>query len=114
MKFRLHARLAFLHQRKTKPRTISERKNPWPRSYAPFSCSAEQPSEQRRSIRSQRTKPPSWAYRTSPPAFSPPPSTTEARSNMMTGEVALIREQGQTFAVLAVKPPVVQNPRERE
>jgi hypothetical protein len=32
----------------------------------------------------------------------------------MTGEVALIREQGQTFAVLAVKPHVVQNPPERE
>jgi hypothetical protein len=32
----------------------------------------------------------------------------------MTGEVALIREQGQTFAVLAVKPHVVQNPSERE
>jgi hypothetical protein len=32
----------------------------------------------------------------------------------MTGEVALIREQGQTFAVLAVKPHVVRNPSERE
>jgi len=32
----------------------------------------------------------------------------------MTGEVALIQEQGQTFAVLAVKPHVVQNPPERE
>lgn len=32
----------------------------------------------------------------------------------MTGEVALIREQGQTFAVLAVKPHVVQSPTERE
>jgi hypothetical protein len=31
----------------------------------------------------------------------------------MTGEVALVREQGQTFAVLAVKPHVVQNPNER-
>jgi hypothetical protein len=32
----------------------------------------------------------------------------------MQGEVAVIREQGQTFAVLAVKPHVVQNPAERE
>ena len=32
----------------------------------------------------------------------------------MTGEVALIREQGQTFAVLVVKPHVVQSPTERE
>jgi hypothetical protein len=32
----------------------------------------------------------------------------------MTGEVALVREQGQTFAVLAVKPHVVQSPSERE
>jgi hypothetical protein len=32
----------------------------------------------------------------------------------MTGEVAVIREQGQTFAVLAVKPHVIQSPSERE
>jgi hypothetical protein len=32
----------------------------------------------------------------------------------MQGEVAVIREQGQTFAVLAVKPHVVQDPAERE
>jgi hypothetical protein len=32
----------------------------------------------------------------------------------MTGEVALVREQGQTFAVLAVKPHVVQSPSERD
>ncbi len=32
----------------------------------------------------------------------------------MQGEVALVREQGQTFAVLAVKPHVVQSPSERE
>ena len=32
----------------------------------------------------------------------------------MQGEVAVIREQGQTFAVLTVKPHVVQNPAERE
>jgi hypothetical protein len=32
----------------------------------------------------------------------------------MTGEVAVIKEQGQTFAVLAVKPHVVQSPSERE
>jgi hypothetical protein len=32
----------------------------------------------------------------------------------MTGEVALVREQGQDFAVLAVKPHVVQNPVERQ
>ncbi len=32
----------------------------------------------------------------------------------MNGEVAVIREQGQTFAVLAVKPHVVQSPSERE
>jgi len=32
----------------------------------------------------------------------------------MQGEVAVIREQDQTFAVLAVKPHVVQNPAERE
>ena len=32
----------------------------------------------------------------------------------MQGEVAVIREQGQTFAVLAVKPHVVQSPSERE
>ena len=32
----------------------------------------------------------------------------------MTGEVALVREQGHTFAVLAVKPYVVQSPSERE
>jgi hypothetical protein len=32
----------------------------------------------------------------------------------MTGEVAVIKEQGQTFAVLAVKPHVVQSPPERE
>jgi hypothetical protein len=32
----------------------------------------------------------------------------------MTGEVALVREQGQTFAVLAVKPHVVSSPTERE
>lgn len=32
----------------------------------------------------------------------------------MTGEVALIREQGQDFAVLAVKPHVIQSPQERE
>jgi hypothetical protein len=31
----------------------------------------------------------------------------------MTGEVALVREQDQTFAVLAVKPNVVANPTER-
>lgn len=31
----------------------------------------------------------------------------------MTGEVAVVREQGQTFAVLAVKPHVVQSPSER-
>jgi hypothetical protein len=31
----------------------------------------------------------------------------------MTGEVAIVREQGQTFAVLAVKPHVVQSPNER-
>jgi hypothetical protein len=32
----------------------------------------------------------------------------------MQGEVALVREQGQDFAVLAVKPYVIQNPSERE
>ncbi len=32
----------------------------------------------------------------------------------MTGEVALVREQGQTFAVLAVKPHVVRSASERE
>lgn len=32
----------------------------------------------------------------------------------MTGEVALVRQPGQTFAVLAVKPYVVQGPSERE
>jgi hypothetical protein len=32
----------------------------------------------------------------------------------MQGEVALIEEQRQTFAVLAVKPYVIQNPTERE
>lgn len=32
----------------------------------------------------------------------------------MTGEVALIREQGQDFAVLTVKPHVVQSSQERE
>jgi hypothetical protein len=32
----------------------------------------------------------------------------------MTGEVALVREQGQTFAVLAVKPHAVQSPTERD
>ena len=32
----------------------------------------------------------------------------------MTGEVAVIKEQGQTFAVLAVKPHVIQDPPERE
>jgi len=32
----------------------------------------------------------------------------------MTGEVAVIKEQGQTFAVLAVKPHVIQSPSERE
>jgi hypothetical protein len=32
----------------------------------------------------------------------------------MQGEVALISEQGQTFAVLAVKPHVIQNETERE
>ena len=32
----------------------------------------------------------------------------------MTGEVAVVREQGQTFAVLAVKPHVVQSATERE
>jgi hypothetical protein len=32
----------------------------------------------------------------------------------MTGEVAVVREQGQTFAVLAVKPHVVQSQTERE
>jgi hypothetical protein len=31
----------------------------------------------------------------------------------MTGDVALVREQGQTFAVLAVKPHIVQSPTER-
>ena len=28
----------------------------------------------------------------------------------MQGEVAVVREQGQTFAVLAVKPHIVQSP----
>lgn len=32
----------------------------------------------------------------------------------MQGEVAVIREQGQTFAVLAVKPSVVNDPSERD
>jgi hypothetical protein len=32
----------------------------------------------------------------------------------LTGEVAVVRDQGQTFAVLAVKPHVVQSPTERE
>jgi len=32
----------------------------------------------------------------------------------MQGGVALVQEQGQTFAVLAVKPHVVESPRERE
>jgi hypothetical protein len=32
----------------------------------------------------------------------------------MTGEVALVREQGQDFAVLAVKPPVVQSAQQRQ
>ena len=32
----------------------------------------------------------------------------------MTGEIALLREQGQTFAVLAVKPHVVQSPPVRQ
>jgi hypothetical protein len=32
----------------------------------------------------------------------------------MNGEVAVIAEQGQTFAVLAVKPHAVQDPNERE
>lgn len=32
----------------------------------------------------------------------------------MTGQVAVIREQGQTFAVLAVKPHVVRTPSERD
>ncbi len=32
----------------------------------------------------------------------------------MTGEVAVIKEQGQTFAVLAVKPHIIQSRSERE
>jgi hypothetical protein len=32
----------------------------------------------------------------------------------MTGEVAVIKEQGQTFAVLAVEPHVIQSPSKRE
>lgn len=32
----------------------------------------------------------------------------------MTGEVAIVREQGQTFAVLAVKPQVVRSSSERQ
>jgi hypothetical protein len=32
----------------------------------------------------------------------------------MQGEVALVHEQGQDFAVLAVKPHVVQSPSQRE
>jgi hypothetical protein len=33
---------------------------------------------------------------------------------MMTGEVALVRERGQAFAVLAVKPHVVHSADERD
>ncbi len=32
----------------------------------------------------------------------------------MNGEVALVKEQGQTFAVLAVKPHAVRDPGQRE
>jgi hypothetical protein len=39
---------------------------------------------------------------------------TRTRHDAMTGEVAVIREQGQTFVVLAVKPHVVQSPTERQ